>query len=218
MIPIKSTNTRQEDIINDILKLHNNSNPIDVDVTYPKGIFYKSGEVKEPLMKFDLTPQTDDTIQASSEDLPLDNNSVTCMMFDPPFVIAGNTYKDNKEGSSKIAKRFSAYTNYNELKKHYKNTLKEARRVLKKDGILIIKCQNTVSGGKQHFTHYFIINEVMKLGMYPKDEFVLQNKSKMTSFQDKDGVGGRWKQQLHSMKHHSFFIVIQNKKCRVDYE
>ena len=45
---IRSVNNRQEDIINDILNLHNDGNGIDVDVTYSKGVFYKSGEVKQP--------------------------------------------------------------------------------------------------------------------------------------------------------------------------
>jgi hypothetical protein len=47
--------------------------------------------VKQPKLKFDLTPQTEDTIQASSSNLPLEDSSVKCSMFDPPFVIAGKT-------------------------------------------------------------------------------------------------------------------------------
>ena len=158
---IKSINNRQEDIINDILSLHNNGEPIDIDVTYSKGVFYKSGEVKQPKQKFDLEPQTDDAIQSSSSDLPLEDESVRCSIFDPPFVIAGKTYKDNGEGSSKITKRFSAYENYEQLKEHYGSTLKELYRITKPNGIVIMKLQNTVSGGKQHFTHFFVLQEVL---------------------------------------------------------
>jgi hypothetical protein len=93
--PIQSVNREQEDIINDILSLHSPNNKIDVDVTYSKGVFYKSGVVQQPTYKFDLTPQTDDTIQADSRNLPLENDSVETVMFDPPFVIAGDTYKSN---------------------------------------------------------------------------------------------------------------------------
>ena len=132
-------------------------------------------------------------------------------MFDPPFVIAGKTYKDNGEGSSKIAKRFSAYENYDELMKHYERTLKEAYRLLKDDGILIVKCQNTVSGGKQYFSHFFLMSAAIQLAFYPKDEFVLVNKSKMTSF------GGRWSKQEHAMKHHSYFLVFKKKKVNLKY-
>jgi hypothetical protein len=211
--PVRSINDNQEEIINNILSLHSPNKKIDVDVTYSKGVFYKSGVVTEPTMKFDLTPQTEDTVQADSRDLPLKDESVGTIMFDPPFVIAGETYKNNTDSnSSKIAKRFSAYKNFKELKEHYYNSLKEFYRVLKKSGIVIFKCQNTVSGGKQLFSHYFILKSALEIGLYPKDEFVLLSKSKMTSF------GGRWKQQQHAMKYHSYFLVLKKEDCKVDYK
>lgn len=210
--PIQSVSYDQQQIINDILQLHNNGDAIDVDLTYSKGVFYKNGVVKEPIHKFDLTPQVAGTIQASSDDIPLGDASVKCIMFDPPFVIAGKTYKDNAKGSSKIAKRFSAYENYDDLMEHYGETLKEAYRLLKDDGILIVKCQNTVSGGKQYFSHFFLMSTAIQIGFYPKDEFVLVNKSKMTSF------GGRWNKQEHAMKHHSYFLVFKKKKVNLKYD
>lgn len=211
--PVQSINREQEDIINNILFLHSPNKRIDVDVTYSKGVFYKSGKVAEPTHKFDLMPQTEDTIQADSRDLPLEDESVETIMFDPPFIIAGESYKNNTDSnSSKIAKRFSAYKNFDELKEHYYNSLSEFYRILKKGGIVIFKCQNTVSGGKQLFSHYFILKSALDIGFYPKDEFVLLSKSKMTSF------GGRWKRQQHAMKHHSYFLVLKKENCKVDYD
>lgn len=212
IIPIRSVSYSQEEIINNILALHAPEGVIDADVTYSKGVFYKSGVVKQPLLKFDLEPQTADTIASDSRSLPLEVQSVNCIMFDPPFVIAGNTYKTNTdENSSRIAKRFSAYSNFEQLKEHYYNSLKEFYRVLKDGGIVIFKCQNTVSGGKQLFSHYFILKSAIELGFYPKDEFVLLSKSKMTSF------GGRWNKQQHAMKYHSFFLVLKKEKKNINY-
>lgn len=108
-------------------------------------------------------------------------------MFDPPFVIMGTTFKDSKDGSCVIAKRFGGYKNYNELKSHYYNSFKEFYRILKKDGIICFKLQNTVSSGKNHFTHYYVMKSALEFGFLPLDEFVLTAKSKITSF------GGRWK-------------------------
>lgn len=210
-IIIKSVNTSQEGIINDILRLHSINGRIDLDVTYSKGVFYKSGEVGEPTYKTDLTPQTEDTIQASSDNLPFEDDMFNTVVFDPPFVISGKTYKES-EGGCKISKRFSCYHSFDELKNHYSNTLKELHRVLKNKGIVIMKLQNTISSGKQHMTHYFVVKEAIKHGFYIKDEFVLLSKSKMTSF------GGRWKTQQHAMKYHSFFIVLQKNGKKVDYE
>lgn len=209
---IKSINNNQQEIINDILYLHNNGNPIDLDVTYSKGVFYKNGVVKEPIYKTDKYPQTEDTIQAESTNLPFENEQFNCIMFDPPFMVGGKTYKENKEGSSIILKRFSIYHSYDELKDHYYNTLKELYRVLKQGGIVIMKLQNTISSGKQHMTHFFTVKSAIELGYYVQDEFILESKSKMTSF------GGRWKKQQHAMKYHSYFLVLRKVKNKVNYD
>lgn len=209
---IKSVSNSQEEIIENIIELHSSNKQIDVDLTYSKGQFYKNKVVKEPTYKFDLSPQTEDTIQSSSETCPLESNSVKTIMFDPPFIIAGKTYNSNVDGSSKIAKRFGAYENYEQLKEHYYNTLKECYRLLEENGIVIFKLQNTVSGGKQYFTDYFVKKSAIELGFYIKDEFILHNKSKMTSF------GGRWKTQQHAMKHHSYFLVLKRIKTKINYD
>ncbi len=70
----------QQEMINDILQLHSPSG-IELDPTYSKGVFYKSGVVKQPLLKYDLFPQTEDTIKASADSLPLGDSSVKSIMF-----------------------------------------------------------------------------------------------------------------------------------------
>lgn len=209
---IKSVGNSQEEILNNAIQLHSPSKAICADLTYSKGVFYKNGVVAQPKHKFDLYPQTEDTIEASSDSIPLESGSLKCIVFDPPFVISGKTYKDSEKDSCKISKRFGCYYHYSELKGHYYNTLKECYRLLEENGIVIMKFQNTISSGKQYFTHYFTMKSAIELGFYPKDEFVLHNKSKMTSF------GGRWKTQEHAMKHHSYFLVFKKCKNKIDYE
>ena len=133
-------------------------------------------------------------------------------MYDPPFIIAGATYKTAKEGSSLMPKRFEIYTSYNDLKSNYYNTLKELYRICDKGGFVVMKCQDTVTGGKQYFTHVMIMNMAMSIGFYPKDMVVLFNKVRMNSF------GTKWKKQEHARKYHSYFWVFEKKKCRVNYD
>ena len=203
---------KQEEIIKNILNLHNGGNPIDLDLTYSKGIFYKSGLVQQPKYKVDLNFVGEGIINCSFDNTPFENSSMKSIMFDPPFLITGKTYKDNKKGSSIIAKRFTGYHSWDELKESYKGALRESYRILEDGGLLIIKCQNTISSGKQHFSHFFVLKTALELGFYPLDEFVLQAKSKLTSF------GGRWKTQKHAMKHHSFFLCFRKIKNKVSYE
>lgn len=208
---IQSVGNNQQEIINNILQLHNNGNQVDLDCTYSKGVFYKNGIVKEPLFKSDLEPQLSDVIQANSENLPFNNERFKCIIYDPPFVISGKTYKNSDKDSCKISKRFSCYHSWQELKDNYTKTLTELNRILQKSGIIIVKCQNTISSGKQHWTHYMLIKYALEIGLSLKDEFILHNKSKMTSF------GGRWKTQQHAMKHHSYFLVFKKEQNKISY-
>lgn len=207
---IKSINYSQEEIIRDILKLHCNNGNIECDPTYSKGVFYKN--ITKPQYKSDLNPKFDDILKADAANLPYQNEVFNTMMIDLPFVISGRTFNNSKDGC-KISKRFACYYSWEELKQSYSSVLKEAFRVLKDNGILIFKLQNTISSGKQYMTHLFTMKEAIKHGFYIKDEFILLAKNRMNS------MGGRWKKQQHSRKYHSIFLVLQKKnKSIINYE
>lgn len=208
--PITSISFSNDEIIKNIMSL-NEIDRFDLDCTYSKGVFWKN--LPQPRFKSDLIPKRKDIIKASSDDLPFDNEKFESIMFDPPFVIAGENYKDVKEGSSIIAKRFEGYKNFKDLKQHYYGTLKEAFRILKKNGILVLKCQDVVSSGKNHFTHCMVMQMAIEIGFYPKDMFVLMAKNRINSFN-----GEKWKKQYHARKHHSYFWVFKKTECKVKYE
>jgi hypothetical protein len=207
--PIISISFSNDEIIENIMLLHEIER-FDLDCTYSIGHFWEN--LPQPKHKSDLLPKRKDIIKASSDNLPFENDSMKSIMFDPPFVIAGETYRDNEKGSSIIAKRFEGYKDFAELKTHYYGTLKETYRILQTDGILVLKCQDVVSSGKNHFTHSLVMNMALQVGYYPKDLFILMAKNRINSFN-----GEKWKNQFHARKHHSYFWVFQKSKCRVDY-
>jgi len=195
---VKSVCESNFEAINNIMKLYN-IEQFDLDCTYSKGNFWKG--LKGPKYKSDIFPVNETVVEASSENLPFDDGSMNSIMYDPPFVIAGATYKDNKEGSSIIAKRFEGYATYEDLMKNYYNSLKELYRVSANKGIVVFKCQDTVSSGKNHFTHTMIMNMAMEIGFYPKDLFILTSNVRINSF------GTKWTRQQHARKYHSYFWV-----------
>lgn len=207
--PIKSVYGSNYEAIKNIMELYNIER-FDLDCTYSKGAFWK--DLPGPVNKSDLIPYNESIIEASSENLPFGDGSMKSIMYDPPFVIAGSSYKGNKEGSSIIAKRFEGYTNYRELTENYYNTLKELYRVCEKGGYVVMKCQDTVSGGKNHFTHCLIMNMAMQIGFYPRDMFVLTSNVRINSF------GTKWTKQEHARKYHSYFWVFEKVKPRVKYD
>lgn len=181
-----------------------------LDCTYSTGTFWKN--LPQPEIRSDLYPSNEHVLEYNSESLPFEDNSIKSTMYDPPFVVVGKTYKTNKKGSSVIAKRFEGYENFTLLKQNYFNTLKELYRVTEKNGLVVMKCQDTVSGGKNHFSHVMVMNMAQHIGFYPKDLFVLISKGRINSF------GGRWNQQIHARKHHAYFFVFEKTKPKVNYD
>ena len=195
---IKSISYNNDEILKWIIDLYVPEGQFHLDPTYSKGQFYK-GTIPQPKIKSDLYPKADDIIKADAADLPFDNNSISSIMFDPPF-LAGY-YKDKPTGI--MGKRFHGFRKMEDCWAWYDKCLIEAHRILKKKGVLVFKCQDTISSGKQFWSHTYIQNKAEKLGFYQKDLFILLAKSRM--------VGHNHKIQKHSRKFHSYFIVLIKK-------
>ncbi len=194
---IKSISYNQEEIIKNIINLHING-PIELDPTYSKGNFYKN--IPKPLLKFDINPQTSNTIKADCTRLPLRDNSLLSIMYDPPFLATKGKSLSIKNQNNIIAQRFGVFETEEKLFEFYRKSLTEFYRVLKQDGILVVKCQDKVSGGKQYFSHCFIYNESVKIGFYPLDLFILLAKTRL--------VANWQRNQQHARKYHSYFWVF----------
>lgn len=200
---IRSFNTSQTQILHDIVSLHIPEGRFDLDPTYSKGNFYKDGNVLPPVYKFDKHPLDETVVYGDSKDLPLSNESVGSICYDPPFIIAGGQ-------DSKIKARFSSYPSWESLKSDYALSLREFHRILKNKGILVVKCQNIISSGKQRQTAYFLMNTALELGFNIKDEFILLSKNKI--------IGHNWSRQVHAHKYHSYFLVFQKSAvAKIDY-
>lgn len=203
---IKSVSYRQEEILCSILQLYA-PHGIDADITYSVGQFYKSGEVPPPRMKFDIEPQTDDTVAADSRALPLENESCRCLVFDPPFLATkGGSIKASENGNIML-RRFSCYPTEKELFAYYRESLKEISRVLTKKGIAIVKCQDKVSSGRQFLSHVYLVKAAVEYNLYCEDLFVLISRSRVLS--------PKHSNQKHARKYHSYFLVFRKDESNV---
>lgn len=208
---VKSVYGSNDEVIKNIMHLYN-IDRFDLDCTYSKGNFWKG--LPDPIHKTDLYPHYENVLQADSEGLPFESDSMRAIMYDPPFVIVGSGKGHRKNGpnSSIIAKRFEGYGTYSDLTSNYYNTLKELHRLCEQDGFVVMKCQDTVSGGVQYFSHVHVMNMALEIGFYPKDMFVLTSNVRVNAFN-----GTKWKQQHHARKYHSYFWVFQKRKPRFNY-
>lgn len=203
---IKSFYYSQDELIQSIMNLYK-IEQFDLDPTYSKGIFYKN--TIEPKYKSDINPQYADVLGASSTILPFKKDIFSSIIFDPPFLATTGKSLSQNNDSNIIAKRFTVFKNETELHEYYKNSLIEFYRILKKEGILVFKCQDKVSSGTQYMSHVYIINEAEKIGFYTKDLFLLLAKNRIIP-------DWQIKNQQHARKFHSYFLVFQktNKKCK----
>lgn len=198
---IKSVSYDQDEILNSIIKLYCKDG-FECDISYGNGGFYKN--IKRPDLKFDIDPQLDDVKEATSTKLPLNDNSLNNIVFDPPFLTYVRAARDGN-GSMVMAKRFSGYWAYSELEEHYKGTLKEAARVLKKKGVMVFKCQDIIHNHKMHATHINVVNWAQEFNMRVKDMFILPVKNRMPS-------PNRAGKQKHARIYHSYFLVLEKTK------
>lgn len=199
-----------EEIFPKILQLYVPEGSNIADVTYGKGVFWK----RVDLGKYHLFP-SDIKTGVDCRRLPYDDESMDCIVIDPPYMeglyrrkqdhLAGNgTYSAFREHYSDG----SVYEQHENTPKYHDAVLSmyylagyEALRVLKKNAILIVKCQDEVSANKQHLTHVEIINEYCKHGLFVEDLFVIVRNNKPNV--------SRLLKQVHARKNHSYFLVFR---------
>lgn len=195
-----------EDLFPRILALYVPIGSLVADVTYGKGIFWKNVPSEHYQLK-----ATDLSTGVDCRNLPYADGSIDCVVLDPPYMegLLRHT-ADHLAGTGSYRTFRETYSNGEGVKdgpKWHQAVLdlyfkagREAYRVLRKKGILIVKCQDEVSAGKQNLTHVEIINEYASLGFRTEDLFVLVRTNNASV--------SRLVKQIHARKNHSYFLIF----------
>lgn len=191
-----------------ILSLHVPDGAVVADVTYGRGTFWKN----VPPGKYVLYA-TDIQTGVDCRDLPYADQTIDCVVLDPPYMEGFYRRVGTQMAGTGTHMSFrQAYSNgepmwedgapryHDAVLNFYLEAGREAYRVLRTGGVLIVKCQDEVSANIQHLTHVEIINAYTEMGFYPKDLFVLVRPNR-------PGVS-RIKKQEHARKNHSYFLVF----------
>lgn len=195
------------DIFPRILTLHVPEGARIADVTYGSGVFWKDVD----LTRYTLIP-SDIADGIDCRNLPYESSSLDAIVIDPPYMEGLlRSEKSHKAGGGSHAAFRKYYSNGDEVseggaKWHaavsdlYYKAGNEALRVLKDNGVAIVKCQDEVSANRQWLTHVEIINYYESIGFYTKDLFVVVRMNR--------AVIARLKKQVHARKNHSYFLVF----------
>ena len=91
---IKNISFDQKEILHNIMMMHNDGKPYEVDITASSLGFYKQKKndkyvIPEPKILMDVFPQREDIIKIEPyKPLPLEDNSVESVVCDLPFVVS----------------------------------------------------------------------------------------------------------------------------------
>lgn len=196
-----------EDVFPQVISLYVAPGSTVADVTYGRGVFWKRvPEGTYRLLATDLKNGVD------CRNLPYGDAAIDCVVFDPPYMhTPGGTahvnhqnyesyYRNNSAGNGSGKKYHEAVLDL------YFKAADEAYRVLRNEGIYIVKCGDEVCANQQRLTHVELINELTQKGFMIEDLFVLLRNNR-------PGVS-RLIRQVHARKNHSYFLVLRKSKRR----
>ena len=196
---IKSVSDSTNEILLSIMSLYNNSQLIECDLTYSKGVFWE--KIQSPKFKFDKFP-IDENVRPLSETEKLPDNSFSSIIFDLPFLV-----KDEKSAkSSLISQRFDSFRSVDELYHVNSEMLALSYRLLKDKGLLVIKTMDIYHNGRQYWVSDYVVTKAIETGFTLIDKFILLSKSKLLS------PSGRV--QHCARKWHSYFFVFKKNSHR----
>ena len=191
---IKSVSDSTNEILLSIMSLYNNSQLIECDLTYSKGVFWE--KIQSPKFKFDKFP-IDENVRPLSETEKLPDNSFSSIIFDLPFLV-----KDEKSAkSSLISQRFDSFRSVDGLYHVNSEMLALSYRLLKDKGLLVIKTMDIYHNGRQYWVSDYVVTKAIETGFVLIDKFILLSKSKLLS------PSGRV--QHCARKWHSYFFVLK---------
>ena len=199
---IKSVCETDQEVLINIQRLYLDGKQPHLDPCYSKGNFYKKecnlfgDNFVMPQIKMDKSPQQDDVIKNDILDgIPIRDNSIDSIIFDPPFMFG----KHGKTDENIMCKRFTMFDNFQDLEKMYRKSLSEFYRILTKGGILAFKCQD-YTDSQTTLTHCYVYNWAVEYGFKAEDIFILLSKNII------------WNSNLrqkHARKFHSYWFVFK---------
>ena len=135
--------------------------------------------------------------------LPYDAETFHAVVLDPP-------YRYVEDATTSAGLRMLEGNGYNlesvRGKGHdavmglYRDVMREAERVLMRGGYMVVKCQDTITDGKQQWVHIDLMQFAESIGCEPIDLAVVTPAQVPPT---------RWKIQRSLRKSHSYFIVCR---------
>jgi tRNA G10 N-methylase Trm11 len=191
------------DLFPDVLKIYSKPGDKILDMTWGMGRFWQNVDLSGyDLLRNDIDPARGD-VHFDFREMSLPDSSFDIIVLDPPYMfgaggkdsVMDHEYKNGMYRQNKDEKGIKAIINL------YRDGMDEAYRMLKDDGLLMVKCMDLIQGRKQHRIHQQLWHiAVHDFQMVDEDLFVLVTSSSPIM---------RHNYQLHARKNNSFLWVFR---------
>ena len=187
---IKSISYDQNEILAWIMRLHNQGDAFDCDLTASKCGFWT--KLPRPKHLFDVYPQLND-VRLLSETDHLDDECFSSVVYDLPYIVAPYT-------QGRIMERFSYFDSFEDMYKANDEMLARSYRLLQSGGLLVVKTMDTSYTMHQIWMSDYVVQKAVTLGFELTDKFILLAKHRIFSKMHK---------QRFARKYHSYFFVFR---------
>lgn len=209
-VPDSATRTRSlvhgsdQDCIRDLITLHATPNPIILDATYGYGRMWK-GLAWQPAERMDIRELPDVTQIGDFRQMPADwADRFDVIVYDPPHMAETGANSRHAEAFGRLPDLQHAA----DITHLFLPFLREARRVLKPQGIILAKLIDTVHRGKMKWqVADFILATRQVAGLTACDRMIKDDPRASTL------TGHNWQIQRHLRRNDVFWVVVRKGQC-----
>ncbi len=175
-----------------------------LDATVNKRRFWRGSTRR--VIGMDIEPAHCPDVVADNRQMPFKDRCFDVVVYDPPHI--PNQGKDqSKDFNSRfgLVLRSPAENGYN-FTHLYPPFVREAFRVLKREGVLLCKIADYIHNHSYQWAHIELIKAAVEAGFCPCDCIVKIRKGPI--------VDPKWKKAHHARRHHCYWLVFRkSKKC-----
>jgi SAM-dependent methyltransferase len=175
-----------------------------LDATVNAGRFWLGSN--RPVIGMDIDERHRPNVCADNTRMPFADSCFDVVVYDPPHI--PNQGKDRQKDFNLrfgLVLKASNQQGYN-FSHLYPPFVREAYRVLKKDGILLCKIADYVHGHRFQWAHVELVNAAVAAGFTACDCIVKIRKGPITD--------PKWKKAHHARRRHCYWLVFRkSKKC-----
>jgi hypothetical protein len=187
------------ELMADVAKLWILNGDVVADVTWGKGVFWRKLDGM-PTIKHDLRLDGVDCRK-----LPEEDANVDVLVLDPPYRPSHGGELPEGHGLETAYALNGTLDTMNDVLDLYRAGLREAARVVKHGGRVLVKCQDMSYGHRLHLVSLDVLREMVTAGFEMADQFVLVNTSQLGS--------GQWEKQERARRSHSV-LWVGVRSCR----